>query len=193
MHMPVPRLATTLIGALTALVLLAGPAAAHSELTSSDPAQDSVVATAPQQVTLTFSDQVKDFEPQATVQVGNGEPAAAPVKVDGNKLIVTTGDIPAASGPARWQVAFRIVSADGHPISGAVSFQVGEGTVADAPAKDSAKAPAKEDGPGAGLWAIIGGIAAVIALGAVFLWRRSQAAENLAKPEDTPPTDQPTN
>lgn len=52
-------LLTALLGAVLGLLLaVAAPASAHAALTGSDPQDGAVVATAPTQVTLTFSEQV---------------------------------------------------------------------------------------------------------------------------------------
>ncbi|WP_418276553.1 copper resistance CopC family protein [Isoptericola jiangsuensis] len=113
--------------ALTTVALLAtaAPASAHDELVSSDPAADAVLDSAPTTVTLTYSDDLLDVG--ATVIVadaaGDDRADAAPV-IDGDTVSVTLDpDLPDGGYEVRW----RVVSSDGHPVSGAVPFVVGDG------------------------------------------------------------------
>lgn len=116
-----------LLGAVLALMLAgAGPAAAHATLQSTDPAQNSVVATAPQAVTLTFSeavslsgDSVRVLDP-AGKAVDTGGPAHADGKDNTARVGLNSG---LANGT--YTVAWRAVSEDSHPIGGAFTFSVG--------------------------------------------------------------------
>jgi len=75
---------------LAAGVGLAGPAAAHNVLTSSDPTDGSTLQAAPTTVRLTFDQPVQDFEPVVTVigPDGNRYESGAP-EVD--STVVTAG------------------------------------------------------------------------------------------------------
>ncbi|MFH9349434.1 FixH family protein [Kitasatospora sp. NPDC017646] len=116
-----------LLGALLALMLAgAGPASAHATLDSTDPAQNSVVATAPQAVTLTFSetvslsgDSVRVLDP-AGRPVDTGNPAHADGKGDTARVGLNSG---LANGT--YTVAWRAVSEDSHPVGGAFTFSIG--------------------------------------------------------------------
>ncbi|GAB2575514.1 hypothetical protein GCM10027168_05570 [Streptomyces capparidis] len=115
------------LGATLALLLGgAHPAAAHAALTGSDPAEDAVVQTAPERVTLTFSeavrlsgDAIQVLDPDAR-DVVDGEAGHAP---GGD----ATAEVKLHSGlpNGTYVVAWHVVSADSHPISGAFSFSVG--------------------------------------------------------------------
>ncbi|MFJ3788011.1 FixH family protein [Kitasatospora sp. NPDC090091] len=115
------------LGAVLALMLAgAGPAAAHATLQSTDPAQNSVLATAPQAVTLTFSeavslsgDSVRVLDP-AGKAVDTGNPAHA----DGKDNTARVG-LNAGLAGGTYTVAWRAVSEDSHPIGGAFTFSVG--------------------------------------------------------------------
>ncbi|KAA9154666.1 copper resistance protein CopC [Amycolatopsis acidicola] len=127
--------ARVLFVALTGWLLLvagAGVASAHAALDSTDPAQGSVLATAPARVTLTFSE---------TVQVaGNGVRVLAPdgTQADagqagsaGNAVFVgLRGGLPEGT----YTVSWRVVSADSHPVSGAFTFSIGHASAARAEA-----------------------------------------------------------
>ena len=125
-----PRpLARTLAAAAAALLLVTGgllaaaPASAHDELVSTDPAADSTLATLPAELTLTFSGELATdqgaTELQVTDAAGTSLGDGAPV-VEGTS--VTQALTGAASGPIT--VLWKVVSSDGHPISGQYGFTV---------------------------------------------------------------------
>ncbi|MCY0939926.1 copper resistance CopC/CopD family protein [Streptomyces antarcticus] len=113
--------------ALFALVLGgAGPAFAHTGLSGSDPADGTVLKTAPQHVTLTFTESVGFSEDSLRVLSPDNERVnprqAHHVDGQGNTARVElSGTLPQGT----YTVAWRVVSADGHPISGAFVFSIG--------------------------------------------------------------------
>ncbi len=128
--------------ALTALFAFPVAASAHDELLGSDPAPGSMIEQAPAAVALTFSGLISQ-EPGATViEVTD---AAGEALVDGSPTItdnvVSQPLTPAAPGPVT--VLWKVVSSDGHPISGELSFTVAEGA-APAPTADASAEPAPD-------------------------------------------------
>jgi copper transport protein len=128
-----PRLRTLvllLLAVTGALLAGAGPASAHAALTGSDPAQGVVVDKAPAQVSLTFSEKVamNDDSLQVLDPKGGKVQVGSPVNVSG-----TTYAVKLRSGLAKgtYTVAYQVVSADSHPVSGAYTFSIGapSGTV----------------------------------------------------------------
>lgn len=111
--------------ALAALALLspASPASAHDELISTDPAADAVLEALPADVTLTFSAELLGEAGSNIVEVSDAAGTVlseGPAILDGrNAIQQLTGT---ATGPVR--VLWRVVSSDGHPISGEFSFTV---------------------------------------------------------------------
>jgi methionine-rich copper-binding protein CopC len=106
-----------------AMLLVAPPAQAHDELLSADPAADTSVEAMPEALTLTFSGLISS-EPAATeVQVtdaaGTSVVAGDPSVQDN---VVTQPLSPDATGDIT--VLWKVVSSDGHPISGEYSFTV---------------------------------------------------------------------
>ncbi|KIF75447.1 membrane protein [Streptomyces sp. 150FB] len=142
---------TVLLGAV--FTVLSGTASAHAALTGSTPEDGAVVATAPKDITLTFSEQVA---------LGDN---AIRVLDPANKRADTgkTRDL-SSSGKARYgiglhaglpdgtyTVAWQAVSEDSHPVSGAFTFSIG------APSKTTAALP--DQNAGGGLVGILYGIA----------------------------------
>ncbi|MFE9258470.1 copper resistance CopC/CopD family protein [Streptomyces sp. NPDC006879] len=133
-----------LLGTVLALFVGAAPASAHAVITASDPGDGAVVATAPTQVTLTFSegvaldaDSIRVMDPGGS-RVDTGELVNL---CDGNVIRYGT---PLRDGLANgtYTVAWQAVSADSHPVSGAFIFSVG------APSATSVDLPEQTAGGG---------------------------------------------
>ncbi|MFJ3778569.1 copper resistance CopC/CopD family protein [Streptomyces sp. NPDC090075] len=122
-----PRLRTLVLLFLAvtgALLAGAGPASAHAALTGSDPSQGVVVPKAPDQVSLTFSENVSMNDNSLRVLDPQGK------RVDKGKptnLSGTTYGVQLKSGLGKgtYTVAYQVVSADSHPVAGAYTFSVG--------------------------------------------------------------------
>lgn len=100
---------------------IAAPASAHDFLVSSNPANGSSVSTSLSKVTLSFNDIVlsKPSAPQVEV-VG---PDGKHYETGCATAIDRDVSAPVALGPSgTYVVTWRIVSADGHPVSTSISF-----------------------------------------------------------------------
>lgn len=168
-----------LVAALSSLMLalVVMPAAtAHSDLLSSDPPDGSVLDSPPSRVLLRFSEELLPDTVTLSVEDETGFVVRVlSFTVDGADVIV---DWPPGVPGRALALNYRVVSQDGHPISGAVRFTVGPASAG------SSSAPAQQPGstsnaPGsasadsvAPLAAIVTGLGIAIALGAVLLLRR---------------------
>ncbi|WKD31126.1 copper resistance CopC/CopD family protein [Streptomyces xanthophaeus] len=120
-----------LVAALFALFALilggAGPAFAHAGLSGSDPAEGSVLETAPKQLTLTFTESVSFSEDSLRVLSPENERAnPRPAQHADGKENTARVELPDKLPRGTYTVAWRVVSADGHPISGAFVFSIGQ-------------------------------------------------------------------
>lgn len=112
------------VGVLLALLLGAvGPASAHATLVSSDPSEGAVLGEAPERATLTFDEAVELPEDAIHVYDAEGEEVAATATASAETVTVTFGD--GAIDRGTYVVAWRVLSADGHPVAGSLSFSVG--------------------------------------------------------------------
>lgn len=122
-------LLTALLGAVFGLLLaVAAPASAHAALTGSDPQDGAVVATAPQQVTLTFSEQVALGSDSIRVLDPSGKRAdtdAAPRDLHSGSTVKYGVALRGGLPDGTYTVAWQAVSADSHPVSGAFTFSIG--------------------------------------------------------------------
>ncbi|MET8408680.1 copper resistance protein CopC [Streptomyces sp. NPDC005195] len=118
-----------LLGTVLVLVLFGGVggASAHAALTGADPQDGSVLKTAPRQVTLTFTESVGLLDDSFRVldpgnrRVHTGEPGHADGRSDTARVT-----LPRGLGTGTFTVAWRVVSADSHPVSGAFTFSIGK-------------------------------------------------------------------
>lgn len=103
-----------------ASVVVAPVASAHDELESAVPADGATLTAAPKGITLTFSDAVTQLGTAVVVtdpgaeRVDTGKP-----RVDG---VTVTQALEPLTVPGLYSVAFRVVSSDGHPITGTLTF-----------------------------------------------------------------------
>lgn len=166
-------LAAALAGfVVAALAVLAAPAAsAHDVLIATDPADGAVLDTAPEAVTFTFDQAIQNFEPVVDVFGPNGNSFATSEP----RIVGTDASATMAAGPAgEYRAVFRIVSSDGHPINGQITF-----TLTDAAAGDATGTPvADEADEGGGIppwvWAVAGAVALIaLIVGVVIVTRRN--------------------
>ena len=159
------RLVATLAILVGVLALGTTAASAHATLESSSPADGQSVLTSPSEIRITFSEAVTTISgglsvldaDGKTVDVGNSE------VVGGRTLVAPISE---TLSDGTYVATYRVLSADGHPVSGSLLFAVGAGAL------DRSAQPSSS---GDRLWEIIGGIsrfimylAALVAAGVAF-------------------------
>lgn len=116
---------------LTAFLVLVSPlsASAHDSLISSSPEAGGTVDTLPSELTLTFSAKLIDAEGATEVVVTDASGASVtdgPATVNG---AVVTQPLVAEAAAGEYDVTWRVVSSDGHPISETFGFTVATSTL----------------------------------------------------------------
>jgi copper transport protein len=116
-------LAGLLLGFLGLFALPAGPAAAHAALVRTQPVQGTVVADGPAEIVVTFSEPVQPVREKIKV-IG---PDGKRYETDTPTVTGSALHIPLHSGAPRgtYVVAYRVISADGHPIGAGFTYSVG--------------------------------------------------------------------
>ncbi|MET7950100.1 copper resistance protein CopC [Micromonospora sp. NPDC005324] len=104
------------------LLGISRPAYAHANLISTDPAEGAILQTAPNQVLFTFNEAVRGVPNGVQVFDSQGEPVEARATVEGAKLDVNLSE---QLGNGTAVITWRVISDDGHPIGGALTFSVG--------------------------------------------------------------------
>ncbi|MDT8910375.1 copper resistance protein CopC [Amycolatopsis sp. PS_44_ISF1] len=174
-----------------ALLGTATPALAHNVLINSDPVTGASVATGPAKVTLTFDQYVQNADVNQIAVTGpnGGQWAEGPVTVANNVITAPLRPL----GPAgRYTVGYRILSADGHPVSGEIPFTLttaGTGTPANVDAAKAAGAPAagtasSNSSTGVPIWVWIAGAVVLLAIGLTVALRTGgrEPGQEKAKP-----------
>jgi copper resistance protein C len=172
------------------------PAAAHAFLVDSTPEDEAAVDESPTEIVLEFNEPIQpDFTQVAILDADEQPLDLDEPEVDGPLVTQPVGEL----APGTYQVNYRVGSADGHPVSGTITFTVTEAaapsptaspttaqptpaTTAEPAAPDpTAEAPtgtpttepvATEEDTNAAVW--LGGAAVAVAAGAaaLFLLRR---------------------
>lgn len=184
------RWSLTIVAGLLLLLGLASPAAAHTELVSSDPAAGSTLTASPAAITLTFSEDVLEEGASIAISLGGRALPVGPVGVDGPT--VSVGLVPIEES-GEVTVAWRAVADDGHPVTGTFTFVLdltapaptSASPTSASPAPTSATpSPSPTSGPaaasGASPWPFVLAAAALIAVvaAAVAHRRRSPAGDS---------------
>lgn len=127
--------------AITTLMMLlpAAPSHAHDVLLESSITDGSEVATAPAEWSLRFNNEVLAVGSEGALASADGQtiPLDAP-KIDRDTVTFTIPALAKGDYTANW----RVVSSDGHPISGSINFTVTEGAPAETPTASAAASEA---------------------------------------------------
>jgi len=149
------------LGLLT-LLLGAGPASAHAGLAGSDPEDGARLQTLPSSVTFTFSENVGNAFIAVTAPDGSTVEISAVSAVD-REISATLTD-PDQKGV--YSASYRIVSADGHPVAGTITFTVLTGQEVSQVAVDSTQESFFDRHLGHVVWGVLAGLAAI----ALIVW-----------------------
>ncbi|MER5997516.1 copper resistance CopC family protein [Nonomuraea angiospora] len=128
------RLLTVLLLAFAAAGIAPPAAQAHNVLLSSDPKDGATLPAAPARVTLVFDQAVRQGYAQVGVTGPDGSSwADGSAEVAAERVSVRVKPLP--SGGA-YTVGYRILSADGHPVTGKITFTLAAGTGTGGPAQN---------------------------------------------------------
>lgn len=183
-----------LLLAMAASFAVPRPVSAHASLIEAVPAEDSRLAGPPAKVTLTFSERVENklFSIRVLDRRGKAiSQAKATISNNGRELSL---DLPDA-GAGVYTVSYSVISADGHPVSGAYVYTVGQpepggGGTAPIPDAGGNSARLSRDMSVADMLAFASRIAyyaSLIGLAGWVLWRawrRSQPEDEAARTND---------
>ncbi|MCL8024981.1 copper resistance CopC family protein [Nocardioides bruguierae] len=133
-------LVSLLVSLLAALLLTVGaaPASAHASLIGTDPEDGASLDALPTSVTFEFSEEMSDPAYVVVTAPDGSEVADGDPVVSDNLVTQALLDGPAGA----YTMAYRVVSADGHPVSGQISFTVAAGETASPSASASASTSA---------------------------------------------------
>lgn len=152
--------------AAAAGLLLSSPALAHSELIASSPDDGEVLVTAPSAIVLTFAEDVLPEGSGIVVSGPDGKryDIADSLDVSGTEASIS---LKPATAEGRYDVSYRIVSADGHVASGALTYSVGGVEAAGGPSATASESPTPTPASSTGEPDDGGSVVWVLGLGAI--------------------------
>ncbi len=165
------RLIVSAVLAGCAVVGMATPAFAHDVLVGSQPAAGSTLATGPTEVRFDFNAPVREGPNTITVLGPNGThwERTENATVSGNSVSTQVAPL----GPAGvYTVSYSIISADGHPVTGDMTFtltRAGTGTPI------TPAGAATSGGGGIPIWVWILGAAVLLAVALLIALRPNRA------------------
>jgi copper resistance protein C len=179
------RLVAAAVAAFGFAIPLADPALAHASLVSSKPGDGATVTAAPNHIELTFDENLRPPSTVIATAPDGRHLETGPTQILNATVTQPVGEISTAGW---YTVAYRVVSADGHPVSGQLSFMYaprgGTSAAAGSPAPPrSIGGQSAHSGHGAHLVAL--GVLVAAALVASFIALRKDRAS------DPPTTDGP--
>lgn len=166
-----------LVGSLLVGVLMSfgvAPASAHDELLSSSPSDGEQLAVAPTEIRLEFASDVLTIGALVLVvdEAGTDWATSDPA-LDGTTVVVA---VEPGMPVAGYQVRWRVIGADGHPIAGVIPFTIGDAapmlTAASEIAQQQEETPVEvqaTDGSSALRTVFLGVVGAAIAAGLFLL------------------------
>ena len=159
-----------LAAAVVALYAVA-PASAHTDLESSDPADGAMLQTVPEQVTLTFGEDLLTEGDRLVAKDDTGvQVNLGPSQVNGPRLRATW---PETSDAGRYTVSYRAVAADGHPLEGRIQFTISPESAA--PQVSASPSPVAEqtEQTATNPWLLAAPLLLIAALaaGGMYVWR----------------------
>jgi copper transport protein len=119
------RLCGWLLLAFALVVAVAAPASAHATLTSTTPAEGSVLHTPPTAVSIALDESVGVSSDSLRIYGPSGARISASAPVQSQSGTTVTVRPGAKLGDGTYTVAWHVVSADSHPVSGAFTFSIG--------------------------------------------------------------------
>ena len=166
--------------ALLFLSLTALPAQAHADFVSSNPSDGSVVQSFPSEISLTFNEELLTLDDESVNTISLFGPdeieiSLSPAEVTGANLVTTVAGDAAALPAGKYRVSYRVVSADGHPVKGEISFEVAPlEEIATTQATPTPTPTPLTQSDGADLGAIAPFLAIILIIGAVLLIRKKR-------------------
>jgi copper transport protein len=121
----VARLAAALPAAIMIVMLLASPAAAHATLVGSTPANGTVLPVAPEEVRLSFSEPVQPVGAAVLGPDGDRADDGTMRRPNDTTVVLRLPGLRVRAPSGTYTVTWRVISADTHPVGGALTFSIG--------------------------------------------------------------------
>jgi copper resistance protein C len=155
-----------------AVLVTAAPAAAHNALIGSDPKDKTSLEVGPSTVTLTFDQDVQGGQGINTISVvdangGHYEVAGDPTIKD----TAVSAQVNTLGKAGQYKIGYRILSADGHPVSGELTFTLTKDGTGTPRQVEAGNAPDSGSSDGLPIWVWIVGAVVLLGGGVFFALR----------------------
>ena len=177
----IAALIVTVMLTIAFAITAASPASAHDWLIHSDPADGVSLDAAPEQITMSFSGNILELGTEvALLDAETGEYLELPEQPSVAEGTVTQAVVPLGQGA--FVLNLRVVSEDGHPVSGAIHFAIGTEVITEVP-RAAANGDESESNAGPMMGLLIGAgivVAAIVVFVIVRASRHSKTADDTA-------------
>lgn len=168
-------------GILTIMTLTIAPvlAFAHTALEESNPVDGAVVSVMPSSIALIFSEDLMNLGEEGINRLSLTNPESQEVTldavvVDGPKLLANVNLGTEDFVPGRYVISYRVVSADGHPVKGEISFQLTSQAVNSESASPRSSAEEEPSAKGVNFIIIFTLIISILVIGALLIVRKKK-------------------
>ena len=114
-----------LLGAIAIILITSPMAQAHSRVVSSNPAAGSTITKMPAAISLTANEELVKLNGKEISKISLIAPDKSSVKlgaISANKLTISAPILQKSFKSGAYTINYRIISADGHPVSGNFTF-----------------------------------------------------------------------
>ena len=113
------------IAALTLSIVVTSIANAHTAMVSSSPKSNAMLKSSPKYISITFTEDLIEIAGKSVSRISlfnsKGQEIKLPkAQVIHRDIVVAVSKLP----PSKYKVVYRVVSGDGHPVSGSYFFWV---------------------------------------------------------------------
>ena len=115
-----------LMALIVTISILSTPIAnAHTAMVSSSPKKNAVLATSPKYISITFTEDLIEIAGKqiSKIELFNAKGKAIPIpkaQVIHRDIVAAVSSLPSG----KYKVVYRVVSNDGHPVSGSYFFTI---------------------------------------------------------------------
>ena len=112
---------------ISALLIATPVAQAHSRVVSSNPAAGSTITKMPSAISLTANEELVKLNGKEISKISLIAPDKSAVKlgaIAANKLTLSAPILQKSFKSGAYTINYRIISADGHPVSGTIKFKL---------------------------------------------------------------------
>ena len=124
-HISLPNMKRLFVVTFSFLMITAPVASAHTAIVSSSPKSNAMLKASPKYISITFNEELIEIAGKQVSKISlfnaKGKEIKLPkAQIVHKDIVVAVSKLP----PSKYKVVYRVVSADGHPVSGSFFFWV---------------------------------------------------------------------